>query len=320
MQSIRIGISACLLGAEVRFDGGHKRDAFLTDTLGRYVEFVPVCPEVEIGLGVPRNTMRLVDRGNGVRLVESLAGDSGGIHGRDHTGAMRAYARKRVENLAREDLCGYVLKSKSPSCGMERVRVHGANGAAPHDGRGIFAEALIRAYPDLPVEEEGRLSDPRHRENFIERVFAYRSLGLLFANPWKAADLIAFHTARELQLLSHSTGAYETLGRMVASAQPQRKLQQAYQREFMAAIRRPTTPARHAKVLRHIADHVRDKLDEAARCEFDDVIAGYRAGQLPLIIPTTLARHYARTFDIADLRGQTYLEAHPAELMLRNHV
>jgi uncharacterized protein YbbK (DUF523 family) len=182
---IRVGISACLLGQKVRYNGGDKRDEFLVETLGRYVEWVPVCPEVEMGLGTPRSTLRLVRIGDDVHLTMPKTGE-------DHTEPMHSYAAKRLKELAKEDLCGYVLKKDSPSCGMERVRVFDRHGVPAKSGRGLFAEALLRAFPHLPVEEEGRLNDPRLRENFIERVFAYARLRALFSGPWKISGLIAF--------------------------------------------------------------------------------------------------------------------------------
>ena len=194
---IRIGISACLLGRAVRYDGGHKRDAFLVETFGRCVEWVPVCPEVELGLGVPRPTLRLERHGGNVRLVVPKTGE-------DHTDAMHRYASKRVTQLSDDDLCGYVLKKDSPSCGMERVKVYGADAVPSRSGRGVFAEALMRRYPNLPVEEEGRLNDPLLRENFVERVFAYHRLRTLFTGRWKLGDLVAFHTAHKLQLMAHA--------------------------------------------------------------------------------------------------------------------
>jgi uncharacterized protein YbgA (DUF1722 family)/uncharacterized protein YbbK (DUF523 family) len=315
VEPIKIGVSACLLGERVRFDGGHKRDAFLVDTLGRFVQWVPVCPEVELGLGVPRPSLKLVRRGGGVRLVQAQSDDSDRSGpSADHTEAMLAYARRRVSALAREELCGYVLKKNSPSCGMEHVKIYGRSGVPSRDGRGLFAKVLIRAYPNLPVEEEGRLEDPRLRETFIERVFAYRRLRSLFGNSWTVGDLVVFHTAHKLQLLSHSRRAYESLSRLVAAAKrtPRANLRERYEREFMAALRHPATAARHANVLQHIAGSFEEKLDEASRRELQGRIADYRAGLAPLVVPITLVRHYVRRFDITWLKQQVYLDNPPA--------
>ena len=205
------GISSCLLGEGVRFDGGHKRDTFLTETFGRFVEWVPVCPEVECGLGTPRESMRLVNVGNRVRLLT-------GKTAVDLTDQMSQYSQRRVEELASEGLCGYVLKKDSPSCGMERVKIYGDHKVAVKSGRGIFAASLLERFPNLPVEEEGRLSDPALRENFVERVFAYWRLRGLFGSKWNVGALVGFHTAHKLILMAHSPDAYQRLGRLVARA------------------------------------------------------------------------------------------------------
>jgi uncharacterized protein YbgA (DUF1722 family)/uncharacterized protein YbbK (DUF523 family) len=313
---IRIGVSACLMGQEVRFDGGHKRDDFLTGTLGKFVEFVAVCPEVDIGLGVPRESLRLVRGESGAtRMVANKSGA-------DLTDAMSAYAERRADALARIDLSGYVLKKDSPSCGMERVRVYGRTGMPARDGRGLFADALIRRLPNLPVEEEGRLNDPRLRENFIERAFAYHRMRALFASRWTAGALVAFHTAHKLTLMAHSPSAYAALGRLVAGAKriERAELRERYSAEFMAALKRLATPARHVNVMQHIAGYLRDRCDTDSRRELMEVIEEYRRATVPLIVPLTLIRHWVRCFDIAYLKGQTYLEPHPRELMLRNHV
>jgi len=311
----RIGISACLLGDEVRFDGGNKRDVFLADVLGPHVEFVRVCPEVEVGMGTPRETLRLVrDSDGGVRMVTTRTGV-------DHTDAMTAWARERLQQLAAERLSGYVLKKDSPSCGMERVKVFG--GRLPQrNGRGIFADALLTRFPDLPVEEEGRLSDPHLRENFIERVFAYRRLQKLFEGRWTIGTLVAFHTAHKMSLLSHSPVAYGALGRLVAGASrmPRSQLREQYQRQFMKAMAAVATPRRHTNVLTHMAGHLKTLLDTESRRELRSCIDDYRRGIAPLIVPVTLLRHFTRLHHVAYLAGQTYLEPHPRELMLRNRV
>jgi len=314
--AIRIGVSACLLGQEVRFDGGHKRNDFLTGTLGDFVEFVAVCPEIDIGLGIPRESLRLVRSGDGaVRMVANKSGA-------DLTEAMNAYAERRVAALEREDLSGYVLKKDSPSCGMERVRVYGRTGMPMRDGRGLFAAALIRRLPNLPVEEEGRLNDPNLRENFIERVFAYHRMRALFAVRWTAGALVAFHTAHKLTLMAHSPRAYAVLGRLVADSKrvARAELRERYSAEFMAALKKLATPARHVNVMQHIAGYLRDRCDADSRRELMEVIEEYRRAMVPLVVPLTLIRHWVRRFDIAYLKGQTYLEPHPRELMLRNHV
>jgi uncharacterized protein YbgA (DUF1722 family)/uncharacterized protein YbbK (DUF523 family) len=312
---LRIGISACLLGQEVRFDGGHKRDYFLTEVLGAFVEWVPVCPEVELGLGTPRETLRLVRSDTGVRMITTRTGI-------DHTDAMNTWARRRLEELAREDLCGYVLKKDSPSCGMERVKVFGSADVPERQGRGLFAAALLERFPSLPVEEEGRLSDQRLRENFIERTFAYRRLKDLFDRRWSIGSLVRFHTAHKMSLLAHSTTAYQELGRLVARARelPKRELRERYERHFMGTLSRMATTKRHTNVLTHMSGHLKKLLVVDSRRELDETIDEYRRGLVPLVVPLTLIRHHVRQHGVEYLEGQVYLQPHPRELMLRNHV
>ena len=311
---IRIGVSTCLLGEHVRFDGGHKGDPFLVETFGRYVEWVAVCPEVEAGLGVPRESMHLRRIEDEVRLITTKTGI-------DHTDTLRRYAARRVTALTAHQLCGYVLKKNSPSCGMERVKIYGRSGPVA-SGRGLFAEALLHSFPHLPVEEEGRLSDPRLRENFVERVFAYRRLRSLFGNRWTIGDLVAFHTAHKLQLMAHSPRLYSELGRLVAGAKGLARpaLRASYEAQFMSALEVMATPKRHVNVLQHILGYFSDQIDSAARHELTDLIKDHGRGMLPLVVPLTLVRHYVRHFAISYLQTQTYLEPHPRELMLRNHV
>jgi len=312
---IRIGVSSCLLGAEVRFDGGHKRDRFLTDVLARYVEFVPVCPELEAGMGVPRPPVRLVREGGEVHLLETASG-------RDHTARMRGFARRRVAALRELDLCGYVLKRDSPSCGMERVKVYAPGAPGRREGRGVFAEVLMAALPHLPVEEEGRLLDPALRENFVERVFAYRRLRDLFARRFAPRELVEFHTAHKLQLMAHSPEAYRALGRLVAGIKQRERaeLRERYEAAFMAALAKRATPGRNTNVLQHMAGYLRDGTTAADRAELAEAVHDYRRGLVPLVVPLTLVRHHARRLGEAYLLGQLYLEPHPKELMLRNHV
>lgn len=315
-EPIRIGISSCLLGESVRFDGGHKRDRFLTDTLGRHVQWVSVCPEVEVGLGVPREPVRLVRERGVIRMLTTKTGV-------DHTGAMHRYAVARVATLAREGLCGYVLKKGSPSCGMERVKVYGSTGTvSPEPGQGMFARVLMAAMPHLPVEEEGRLCDPRLRENFIERVFAYHRLRRLFRARWATGDLVAFHAAHKMQLLAHAREGLDRMGRLVARAGTlaRKELRDAYSAAFMEALAVRVTPRRHANVLQHMAGHLRRHLDGPARRELAELIEDYRSGLVPLVAPLVLVRHYARRFAVSSLERQTYLGPHPKEMMLRNRV
>ena len=312
---LRIGISSCLLGEEVRWDGGHKRDRFLTDVLEPYVEWVPICPEVELGMGTPREPVRLVRRGDEIVMLGTKSG-------RDWSAPMRAWSEKRARQLPRLDLCGYVLKKDSPSCGMERVKVRSEKGMPKKEGQGLFAEALIRYNPVLPVEEEGRLHDAVLRENFVERIFAYRRLRSFFEGSWSVGRLVAFHTVHKLQLMAHSTQAYRSLGRLVASAKgtPRSELRAQYQSEFMGALSQRATRRRHVNVLQHCIGYFRKQLEAETRAELAGLIEDYRAELIPLVVPITMIGHYVRRLRVEYLAGQVYLEPHPKELMLRNHV
>jgi uncharacterized protein YbgA (DUF1722 family)/uncharacterized protein YbbK (DUF523 family) len=312
---VRIGISSCLLGETVRYDGGHKRDNFLADTFGRFVEWVPVCPEVEAGFGTPREAMRLVQVGAHVRLLTVKTQ-------RDVTAQLQRLVEPRVIELEDEALSGYVLKKNSPSCGLERVKVYDGHGVPKKSGRGFFAAALVDRFPSLPLEEEGRLADPQLRENFVERVFAYARLRTLFARRWTLGHLIEFHTAHKLILMSHSTTAYQKLGQLVAGASrvERQQLERRYTNAFMSALTALATRRRHANVLQHMAGYFKRVLDGESKEELLATIDQYRRELVPLIVPVTLIRHYVRVHRVAYLAGQRYLEPHPRELMLRNHV
>lgn len=312
---LRVGVSACLLGQTVRYDGGHKRDPFLTEMLGRWVEWVPVCPEVELGLGVPRETLRLEGDAAAPRLVAPKSGT-------DHTEAMTGLASRRAAALRGMALVGYVLKKDSPSCGMERVRVYGDRGAPRRTGVGLFARALMDALPLLPVEEEGRLHDPALRENFVERLFAADRWRRFRGDAPTRGRLVAFHTAHKLLLLAHAPGGYARLGRLVARAKerPLAEVLDRYGEGFMAALRELATPRRHANVLEHMLGYVRDGLAPAERRELVELIADHRRGLVPLVVPLTLIRHHVARQEVEYLAEQVYLAPTPKELMLRNHV
>ncbi|MCG3175250.1 MAG: hypothetical protein MOGMAGMI_00172 [Candidatus Omnitrophica bacterium] len=312
----RIGISSCLLGQKVRYDGQHKHDAYLTKTLGPFVEWVAVCPEVEAGMGVPRPTVRLVGDAASPRMVEESSG-------RDWTETMTRWAAARVSELARMDLSGYVLKKDSPSCGMERVRVYARAGTAPRrEGRGLFAAALMDRLPLLPVEEEGRLNDPPLRENFIERVFAYhRYRALLGSAPLTRSALVAYHAQEKFLIQAHHEPSLRLMGRLVAGLKGRdlRQAAQEYGRLYMGALARQATVRTHTNVLEHLFGFFSDRLDPSERRQVLEVIRQYHRRLVPLVVPVTLVRHFVRKYDITYLLGQSYLEPHPKELLLRNH-
>jgi uncharacterized protein YbgA (DUF1722 family)/uncharacterized protein YbbK (DUF523 family) len=282
---------------------------------------------VEAGFGTPRETMRLVltepqVRQRGQRFDPARIALVLNKQGTDVTETLTSYATRKVEKLAHADLSGFVLKKDSPSCGMERVKVYTPEGPGERGGRGLFAEALMARLPNLPVEEEGRLGDPRLRENFVERVFAYRRLRRLFAGRWTVGDVVAFHTAHKLTLMAHSPVAYREIGQLVARAKqmPRADFSSEYQSRFMHALAIVATPKRQANVLQHMFGYFSKDIDADARRELLALIEDHRQGQVPLIVPMTLMRHHVRRQKVEYLLGQTWLEPHPRELSLRNHV
>jgi uncharacterized protein YbgA (DUF1722 family)/uncharacterized protein YbbK (DUF523 family) len=318
MEKVRLGVSACLLGQQVRFDGGHQWDRFITDTLGIYMEFVPVCPEAECGLGVPREAMRLVGDPAAPRLLTVRTKI-------DHTERMVTWAHTRVRELEQENLCGFIFKSKSPSSGMERVKVYNAQapGSAPvTKGVGMFARIFMEHFPLLPVEDEGRLHDPVLRENFIERIFVFKRWRELLATQPGVGPLVAFHTRHKLLIMAHSPEHYRELGKVVARAKelPGPVLYEHYQARLMEALRLRATPKKNANVLQHLMGYFKKDLSAAEKQELLEIIEHYRQGFVPLVVPVTLINHYVRKYNQPYLQDQFYLYPHPVELQLRNHV
>lgn len=312
---LRIGVSSCLLGEQVRYDKGHAKSRFVVDTLSRWFDFVSVCPEVEVGMGIPRPTIRLMEQEGDVRLVAPSTGE-------DFTDVMGAFAEKKVKQLQKLDLDGYILKSRSPSCGMERIKVYLENGMpAQRSESGLFAAALKRQWPTLPLEEEGRLNDHRLRENFIERVFCRNRWRGLVAKGLSRRSLVEFHTAHKLLLLAHNEAAYRRMGKLVGSAgtMPDQDLFQQYELEFQTALNTKATVRRHVNVLQHAMGHLKNKLQAREKREILTAIQDFADGILPLIVPMTLMRYNIRHFDVDYLMGQLYFDPHPKELMLRNH-
>ncbi|MDP2848938.1 MAG: DUF523 and DUF1722 domain-containing protein [Humidesulfovibrio sp.] len=312
----KIGISRCLLGENVRYDGGHKLDRYLRDVLGQHVEFVPVCPEVECGLTVPREAMRLVGEPEAPRLVT--------VKTRlDLTPHMDVWASERVGQLVEAGLCGFVFKYGSPSSGMSRVKVYPEAGGAPVlKGRGLFAARLMNALPLLPVEDEGRLNDPALRENFIESVFVMQRWHQLLARGFSLGRLVEFHTRHKLLVMAHSVVHYRSLGKLVAEGAKMTpgELQSAYLASLMEALRLVATVKKQVNVLSHAMGYFKRNLSPDEKRELIEVLDAYARELLPLIVPVTLLNHYVRKFGEAYLAGQWYLHPHPAELKLRNHV
>jgi uncharacterized protein YbgA (DUF1722 family)/uncharacterized protein YbbK (DUF523 family) len=314
-DKIRLGISTCLLGENVRYDGGHKRDRYLTDTLGQYVEYVPVCPEVECGLGIPREAMHLAGDPDSPRLVTIRSGI-------DLTERMISWARQRVEALEKEDLCGFIFKKDSPSSGMERVKVYPEKGMPAKKGVGLFARIFMDHFPLVPVEDEGRLHDPKLRENFIEQIFTLKRWRETLAAGRTLGNLVAFHTRNKLLILSHSQTHYRLLGKRVAEGKgvPPEDLFSAYETDLLAALRLKPTRKKQVNVLQHMMGYFKKDLTPDEKQEILEVLDQYRNDLVPLIVPVTLMNHYVRKYDQAYLKEQTYLRPHPAALKLRNHV
>jgi len=315
LEKIKLGVSSCLLGERVRYDGGHKLDHFLTDTLGAYVDWVLVCPEVESGLSVPREAMHLVGDVEAPRLVTIRTGV-------DHTSRMRQWAKKKVTILAAEDLCGFVFKSRSPSSGMRGVKIYSPEGIPNSTGSGIFAKAFQDRFPLLPVEDEGRLHDPGLRENFIERVFVYKRWQEFLASDRTIGGLVSFHTSHKLLVMAHSPKHYSALGKLVADPKQykRKELFEQYCATLMEGLQLLATVRKNTNVLQHMAGYFKQQLSPDEKQELQDVIANYHQELVPLIVPITLLQHYVRKYNAGYLKQQAYLNPHPLELMLRNHV
>ncbi len=316
MEKIRIGVSSCLLGEKVRYDGQHKLDTYITGVLSQWFEFVPVCPEFELGLGVPREPIHLEGDPENPRLVTNKSGQ-------DLTAPMLDWCRKRVGALEQENLCGFIFKSKSPSSGMERVKVYPPGGGmAAKSGRGLFANAFMQHFPLLPVEEEGRLHDPALRENFIERVFTLKRWREMLAADSTRGGLVKFHEQHKYLLMAHSVPHYRELGRTVADMKGRQlsAVQTDYHSGMMSALRLRATVKKHVNVLQHMAGYFKKQLDADEKLELQEVIGRYHDGHVPLIVPVTIINHYVRKYSEPYLAEQFYLNPHPIELQLRNHV
>lgn len=312
---IKLGISSCLLGNNVRYDGKHKHDRFLTDTMGKYAEYVPVCPETECGLGTPRETLQLVGNPDNPRLVAT--------HTRqDYTEQMTRWISKRIAALEKEDLCGFIFKKNSPSCAIEGLKIYDEKGRVPKKGAGIFARIFMVHFPLIPAEDEERLYNLKLRENFIERIFVYKRWRELLAEKKTRGNLTEFHTRHKLLILSHSPALYRTMGKLVAEAKNMSasELYDRYQDFLSQALKLKTSPGKNANVLQHMAGYFKKQLSSDEKQELAEAIGQYQQGNVPLIVPLTLINHCARKYDQPYLKKQYYLQPHPAELLLRNHV
>lgn len=313
--SIKIGVSTCLLGEKVRFDGGHKHNRYITQTLGQFFEFVPVCPESECGLGIPREAMRLVGAVDAPRLVTNKTL-------MDHTDQMLSWAEGRLDALEKEKLCGFIFKKDSPSSGLYRVKVYNDKGQPVKTGRGLFAAAFTSRFPRIPVEEEGRLHDPVLRENFIEQVFALKRWREVLAEKKTMGRLVDFHTREKLLFMAHSPKHYREMGQLVAGGKKIKvsDLYDRYEGMLTEALGLRATVSKHTNVLMHVMGYFKKQLSSDEKQEILELIGNYRSGHLPLIVPITLLNHFVRKYSQPYLSVQTYLNPHPLDLQLRNHV
>ncbi|MEH0021804.1 MAG: DUF523 and DUF1722 domain-containing protein [Desulfobacter sp.] len=314
LPKVKIGISTCLLGRLVRYDGNHSHDRYLTQTLGMFVDYVPVCPEVECGMPTPREALRLVGDPENPRLMTQKTKV-------DKTGMMEDWIPGRLDELETEDLCGFIFRSKSPSSGLYRIRVYGDDGKVRKTGTGLFAKAFTRRFPRIPVEEAGRLQDPKLREHFIERIFSLQRWREQLKTDRTLGGLVRFHTHNKLLILSHNQEIYRSMGRLVARGKEMETddLFDQYEALLLKALDLKTTVKKNINVLLHILGFFKKDLSHDEKQEMLTTIDQYRNDYLPLIVPLTLANHYVRKYDQPWLREQTYLNPHPFELKLRNY-
>jgi uncharacterized protein YbgA (DUF1722 family)/uncharacterized protein YbbK (DUF523 family) len=311
MNKIPVGISSCLLGQAVRYDGGHKLDSYIAGTLAEYFDFKPFCPEVAIGMGTPRPTIQLVKINGEISCLGVKKPDI------DVTAQLRDYAHQ--QKVAHADLCGYILKKDSPSCGMERVKVY-TNGQPQKIGTGIYANEMMRNNPLLPVEEEGRLGDPRLRENFIQRVYVLHRWKQLLAEGLTASRLTRFHARHKLIIMSHDN--YVELGQLLASVGKTNleEVANTYISQLMKALKKVASRKNHVNVLQHIQGYLKKELDADNKTELCELIERYRQGDIPLIVPLTLLKHHFRKNPDPYIEDSYYMSPYPQELRLINEL
>lgn len=315
VEKIKIGISSCLLGDKVRYDGNHQLDRFITETLGQFFEWIPVCPEIEFGLPVPREPMHLFGSTESPRLITIKTGI-------DYTERMLTWSERKLKKLEKENLCGFNFKSRSPSSGIGGVKVYRPSGTVTKMGKGLFGGSFMKHFPSIPAEDDGRLHNPRFRENFIERIFVLKRWQEFKKKGTLIKDLISFHTDHKLLIMAHSPRHYSFLGRLIANTKKEKreKLLSEYIINLMEGIKLIATVKKNTNVLQHIQGYFKKHLTSDEKQELLGIIESYSKNFIPLIVPITLINHYVRKYNVAYLKRQYYLEPHPMELMLRNHV
>ncbi len=314
MEKIKIGISSCLLGKPVRYDGGHKLDTFLRDIVGKYFDFIPVCPEVEMGLTVPRETMHLVGDRENPRLITTKSKI-------DYTDKMLKFARKRVKELKGEDLCGFIFKSRSPSSGYRNVKVYNENSIPVHTSSGLFAKVFMEENPLIPVEDEGRLKDDAIRDNFFTRVFVLYNWKRLVKTGLTKKGIIDFHTHNKLLIMAHCPKDYLELGKCLANLKNLniREFADTYINKVMDALKHKATRSKNVNVMYHMLGYFKKYLDKKDKEELISLIQEYKEGNLPLIVPITMINHYVNKFGISYLKNQSFLNPTPLELRVKKY-
>ncbi|WP_419780651.1 YbgA family protein [Maridesulfovibrio sp.] len=314
-EKVRLGIAKCLLGEKVRYDGSHKLDRYLRDVLGPYVEWVPVCPEMECGMGVPREAVRLVGDVDNPRLIGRNSGD-------DWTARMQEWGRKKLELLEKKNLCGYIFKHGSPSNAMGRMKVYNDDGRIFYSGTGIWARMVMDHFPGLPCEDDGRLHDNGIRENFINRIFTFKRWRDTMADGFTPAKMVDFHTRHKMLVMAHNESLYRKMGKLVATAgiADHDELKSEYAALLFKALDYRPTVKKHVNVLTHTLGHFKKDITADEKQEMLKLIDQYKTGLIPLIVPVTMLNHYVRKYGKEYLQQQFYLNPYPAELMLRNHV
>jgi uncharacterized protein YbgA (DUF1722 family)/uncharacterized protein YbbK (DUF523 family) len=310
-EKIPVGISSCLIGEKVRFDGGHKQNRYIIDTLGQYFDFRPFCPEMAIGLGVPRDTIRLVEFDGGIEAV--------GVKNQQHNVTRELVDIAEAQKSWHQEIFGYIVKKDSPSCGMERVKVWGKD-QAQRRGTGLYTATMMRNFAELPVEEEGRLGDPLLRENFVQRVYIHKRWRDMLESGLDWASLTEFHARHKLILFSHSQELGRQLGRELSEAhkEPVDDYAPRYLAQLMKILKKTARRSNHVNVLEHIRGYLKDSLDTDDKAELTQSIENYRLGLLPLIVPITLLRHHFRKTPNEYIERSYYMRPHPDELMLLN--
>ena len=314
-KRIKIGISACLMGQKVRYDGGSFQPKLIHSVLPDYMDFVPFCPEVEIGMSVPRETVRLVTTETGIKLKAPKSGT-------DYTNQMNAYSIEKTNALSKLEISGYILKKGSPTCGMERVRVYNSRGIPEKSGNGLFASQLKKAFPNIPIEEDGRLNDIHLREHWIERVFAYDRLRTFLSLKPAVGKLMEFHTQSKMQLMAHHPEKYRLLGRKIALLQKDdlHQFYASYLTSFMQIMSVKPTIAKHTDVIYHLVGFFKKKITASDKKEILNLIEQFRNQIVPIVVPLTLLKHFLQKYPVKWMQEQTYLNPYPTDLSLRSHI